>query len=236
MATPLNGNFKINCDTSTWIGAKIRFTGDYEPELKSVFKAYIKKGDTVIDVGANIGFHTLYFAELTGNTGKVIAFEPVQYNFKSLLNNISLNKFANIHPHNVALSNKAEEISIHINEDSVNPGAFNLFETGKGTVVKCEVGDDVLNNEHVNFIKIDVEGYESFVIEGLKQTIKKHKPYLIFEFDRNYQQKTGLPPSHIFDILTPLGYSFFAVTNKGLVEFDLKKVKSCNVFAKPNLF
>lgn len=234
ITSPLIGNFKINCDTSTWIGAKIMFTGDYEPELKSIFKQYINKGDTLIDVGANIGFHSLYFAELTGITGKVICFEPVPYNFKSLLHNISLNSYSNIYPHNLALSNKAEEFSISINEESINPGAFNLFNKGEGTSIKCQIGDEMLKEETVNFIKIDVEGYESFVIDGLKQTIAKQKPYIIFEFDRNYQQKSELSADHIFEILTPLGYNFFEVTNNGLVRFDLDKVKSCNVFAKPN--
>ncbi len=230
---PITGNFKVNSDTKTWIGAKIAFTGDYEPELKLVFKSLLKLGDVAVDIGANIGFHSLYFAELVGEKGKVISFEPVPYNFFSLNNNIQLNGFKNIETYNLALSDKEEEFSIIADEQSKNPGSFNLFEKGGNTIIKCKIGDEVLKNETINFIKIDVEGYESYVIAGLTKTIEKNSPILIFEYDINYHHKTELSNSYIFDILTPLGYSFFEISKAGLKPLVLDKVKSCNILAKP---
>lgn len=231
---PINGNFNINCDTKTWIGAKIAFTGDYEPELKSIFKLLIKPGDVAVDIGANIGFHTLYFAELVGEKGKVISFEPVLYNFNSLKENIALNNFKNIKIHNIALSNKEEELTIDIDEESRNPGSFNLFEKEGNTHIKCAIGDEILINEPINFIKIDVEGYEGFVMQGLMKTIEKHHPILVFEYDVNYNHKTGLPDQYLFNLLKPLNYSFFKVDRNGLIPLTLEGVKSCNVLAKPN--
>lgn len=231
---PITGNFKINCDTKTWIGAKIMFLGDYEAELKSVFKSLLKSGDVIVDIGANIGFHSLYFAELVGEKGKVISFEPVPYNFSSLNNNIALNKFKNIKTYNIALSDREEEFSIEADEQSKNPGSFNLFEKGGNTLIKCCIGDEVLKNELINFIKIDVEGYESFVIAGLLKTIEKNSPILFFEFDINYHNKTALPNRYIFDLLEPLNYSFFEISRDGLKPLELEKIKSCNILAKPN--
>lgn len=228
---PIIGDFKISCDTSTWIGAKIAYNGDYEPTLKAIFKSAIKAGDTVVDVGANIGFHTLYFAELVGDKGKVIAFEPVPYNFNSLEFNISINNFSTIEARNIALSDKNEQINIGIDTQSKNPGAFNLFNHDGDTLINCFRGDDVLDGK-IDFIKVDVEGYESFVISGLFKIINKNKPKIIFEYDSNYHLKTGLAKDYIFNLLSSIGYSFSEITKNGLNEIlDINSIKSANILA-----
>jgi FkbM family methyltransferase len=235
---PIKGNFKIKCDTSTWIGAKIFYTGDYEAALKEVFKASIKEGDYVLDIGANIGFHTLFFAELTGERGKVIAFEPVLFNYNALKANLERNNFTQIEIKNIALSHKNEQIRISAEQTSKNPGTFNLFDQSGDVVIDCYIGDElpeILALDRLDFIKIDVEGYESFVIQGLLATIKKHKPKIVFEFDRNYHQKTGLPNAFIFNILKELGYHFFHVYKDGpkpIAHFE--DLVSGNILALPN--
>jgi FkbM family methyltransferase len=227
------GNFFINVDTSTWIGAKVAFLGDYEPEIKKIFKSYINNKDTVLDIGANIGLHTLYFSELVGTEGKVISFEPVPYNFRRLQENVKLNNAANIETENIALSDKNEIININIDEKSSNPGSFNLFELNGSVKIDCRIGDEIVGDEKVDFIKIDVEGYEGYVIAGLLKTIEKNKPFIIFEYDLNYQEKTGLPKDYIFNLLRPLGYSFYLIKRSGIVLFDEQKDKSANIIAKP---
>lgn len=147
---PIEGNFTINCDPLTWIGAKIIYTGNYEPALKKVFRSVIQKGDYVLDVGANIGFHTLYFAELVGATGQVRAFEPVPKNFKALEANIRLNNFNHIKAQKMALSNKEEQLYIQADENSENPGTFNLFELNGDTLIHCYRGDEIkIGRAHV---------------------------------------------------------------------------------------
>lgn len=232
---PLEGNFKIKCDPATWIGAKIIYTGNYEPALKKVFRSVIKKGDRVLDVGANIGFHTLYFAELVGEDGKVTAFEPVPNNFAALNANLKLNNFQNIETKNIALSNKQEKLHIAADENSQNPGAYNLFDLSGDIVIDCFLGDNIIGNDKVDVIKIDVEGYESFVIDGLLQTIKKNRPTIIFEFDKFYHQKTGRPNDYIFSILQELNYRFMHVYKDGpkpIAHFN--NLQSGNILAIPN--
>ncbi len=229
---PIEGNFQINCDTETWIGAKIVYTGDYEPTLKKTFKEVIKKGDTILDIGANIGFHTLYFAELTGETGKVIAFEPVPTNFAKLTYNVGLNTFKNIELRNIALGNKAENISIKADINSNNPGAYHLFDREGDVLINCQIGDELIKDQPIDFIKIDVEGYESFVIDGLTQTIKKNKPIIVFEYDSSYHLRTGLPHDFIFNLLVPFNYTFFAISIRGLIEIEnVSEIKSSNILA-----
>lgn len=232
---PLTGNFKIKCDTNTWIGAKVAFTGDYEPNLKKVFRDHIRQGDCVLDIGANIGLHTLYFSELVGTSGQVVAFEPVPSNFRKLEANIELNNYQNINPVPVALSNRNEKIQIAADEGSTNPGAYNLFDQSGNTVIDCKIGDEVVRDQRVHFIKIDVEGYESFVIEGLTETIKKNKPKIVFEYDLNYQRKTGLPDNHIFDLLKDQ-YVFFSIHTSKIQKLEnLENISGSNILAIPNV-
>lgn len=216
---PVTGNFKINVDTKNLIDACIYFTGDYEPYLKKHFAHLIHKGDTILDVGANIGFHSLYFAELTGQMGKVLAFEPISVNYQAFKNNLLLNDFPQVIPINKALGNVNEFVNIHIKEEATNPGSFNLFEKGiLNTTIECIKGDDYLDEKDitkVDFMKIDVEGFELEVIKGLVKTIKRDLPILIFEYDQNYQLKTQIDPKEIFYFLAQFSYDFFKIDGYG---------------------
>lgn len=240
ISQPLEGKFKLNLDTRNYIDASIYYTGDYEYALKMHFKKHIREGMTVIDVGANIGFHTLYFASLVGSKGKVIAFEPIPDNFESLIQNIKLNRFDQIIPIPNALSNKNEELYIHITENLQNPGSHNLFEIGeKNASVVCRKGDDILaelKTEPVSFIKIDVEGYEYPVLQGLEKTIKRDKPVIFFEYDRNYQLKTTKNPQDLFLFLQDLGFKFIAINNFGrIAPFSYStEVRGAEIIAIPN--
>lgn len=235
IATPITGKFKIFCDPSTWIGAKIIYTGNYEPALKKVFQSIIKYGDAILDVGANIGFHTLYFAELTGANGSVIAFEPIPPNYQALQENIALNNFNQVSAQNIALSNKNEQITIAVDQASENPGAFNLFDKSGDLVINCFKGDEIIKDQKIDFIKIDVEGYESFVIDGLLATIKKYRPVIVFEYDQYYHQKTGRNEDYIFLLLGDLGYQFQYVHNNGLKSIEsFQNLISGNVLALPH--
>jgi len=240
ISQPLEGKFKLNLDTRNYIDASIYYTGDYEYALKMHFKKHISEGMTVIDVGANIGFHTLYFASLVGPKGKVIAFEPIPDNFESLIQNIKLNRFDQIVPIPNALSNKNEELNIHITENLENPGSHNLFEIGeKNASVVCRKGDDILaelKTEAVSFIKIDVEGYEYPVLQGLEKTIKRDKPVIFFEYDRNYQLKTTKNPQDLFLFLQDLGFKFIAINNFGrIAPFSYStEVRGAEIIAIPN--
>lgn len=237
---PIIGNFNINVDTKNFIDACIYYTGDYEPYLKKHFKKFIKEGDYILDVGANIGFHTLYFAELTGVKGKVFSFEPIAINFDALQKNIKLNQFPQITAINKALGNTNAPMKIHIDQDTQNPGAFNLLEKGlKNTIIDCIKGDDYLEGnqiEKINFIKIDVEGFEYEVFKGLSKTIRNSKPIIIFEFDYNYQHKLNDNPKIIFEFLSQFGYQFFSIDgygNKAICNW-LKEIKETEILALPN--
>lgn len=231
---PLIGNFKIKCDTNTWIGAQIVYLGEYEDYIKATFKNHINKGDTVLDIGANIGFHTLYFSELVGNTGKVIAFEPILSTFSVLTTNVKLNDFENIILKNIALGDENKILEIYVDNNNQNPGENNLFTKGN-TLIDCKKGDDILANVKVDFIKIDVEGYELFALKGLFNTLQNHRPKIVFEYDKNYQLKNNEKATVLFDYLSQFDYSFYKIERKSMLKltnFDM--ISSADILAIPN--
>ncbi|MEJ5992840.1 FkbM family methyltransferase [Pedobacter sp. Du54] len=212
---PVIGNFKLHLNTKNFIESCIYYTGDYESYLKMHYKKLINPGDIILDIGANIGFHSLYFAELTGQNGKVFSFEPIQGNFDALKENLALNNFPQIFPSNIALGNENARISIYLDQDAKNPGAYSLLAKGeKNYVIACEKGDDFLKKlgvDHVHFMKIDVEGYEFEVLKGLENTINKSRPIINFEYDRGYQLKNIDDPNAIFTFLAKKNYQFFSI-------------------------
>ena len=240
ISSPVTGDFKINLDTKNFIDSCIFYTGDYEPNLKMHYKKLIKPNDVVLDVGANIGFHSLYFAELTGPLGKVISFEPILINFKAFQNNIALNNFPQIIANNIALGNENSLMDIHLEIDDQNPGAFNLLAPGiKNHTIKCEKGDDFLNRigiNKVNFIKIDVEGYEYEVMKGLKSTITSYRPIINFEYDKIYQSKNNEDESNIFKFLLAMNYTFFKIDGYGESSPFIynNNIPSAEIIALPN--
>jgi FkbM family methyltransferase len=174
--------FNVDSDLELW-RAETLLTK--EPETIAWLNYYTSKGGTFYDVGANIGVYSLY-AAIKNPQLSVYAFEPVKNNFISLLNNKKLNKTNNLYPFNIALSNKDEVSQIYIKDERVgNSGAqLNQPEDEFGTIFKPLDVEHVLSTSidnlirnfsfpQVNFIKIDVDGHEGKIIEGMTMLLKK---------------------------------------------------------------
>jgi len=153
----------------------------------------ITEDKTIIDVGGNNGNFAVDFAHLVGNGGVVHTFEPQRIIYYQLCTNVFLNGLTNVHCHNEAVSNADGELMIETpnyleKNEPVNFGAAEI--TDNGEVVKSTRLDSRTFKDVV-FIKIDVQGYESFVIEGAINTIQEHRPYLFVEFEDHLLQKRG---------------------------------------------
>lgn len=182
-----------------YIGELIASTGKYEPFESELLIKNIKKGDIVIDVGANIGYYTLLFAKKVGENGKVYAFEPDPVSFAILKKNIKDNKFKNVEAFNMALSDKQEDLSLFISDE--NLGDHRLYDDHKierkKTTVKTKTldlffTDKEIEKTKISLIKIDTQGYEPFVIKGAQELIKNQKPILFFEYwVYGYKQSRG---------------------------------------------
>lgn len=179
----------------------------YEKDLLyKLFKEYdggiignCVKGNTVIDAGANIGNHTLYFLN-EAKAQKVYSFEAVLNTWMLLKKNISLNGLQDrAEAINCALGAEMGKANVSSYCDS-NIGATQLTNAENGKIVTRRLDDFEFDGD-VRFIKIDVEGWELEVIKGGKETIKKHKPYVFMEIFEGHLEKAC-------ELMDELGYQF----------------------------
>ena len=201
--------FKNDCGVSDMT----RRGGIYEHYIFDYIRDNLDvKGKTIIDVGANFGFHTLEFADLVED-GKVISFEPQKLVYYQLCGNIILNGYDNITAHNIALSNehttlKMENLQYH-SDDTINIGNAHLDACYGSGYNDVEVRPlDSYEFENVAVLKIDVQGYEPKVLDGAIETIKKHKPIIFIEVEVPQLQIYGWNEKDVFDRLDTLGYTY----------------------------
>ena len=182
----------------------------YDLEAHLLMKAFIQPGDTVIDVGANRGMFALTASHLVGENGKVICFEPNPNCIKTLCLEIESNNIRNIRVHRCALGMRDEDLTLSVPKYNSGEGTLgkNLFKdnTTYEVPIQVKMGDDLLKAENPSFIKIDVEGYEVGVLNGLRNTIRSHRPVLITEVNPKYLAACGTSFRDLNELMFSLGY------------------------------
>ena len=230
----------MRVDISKSMGAAIYWRGAHDWAPIFVLEDIIKKGDTVIDVGANQGEYSLWAAKNTGPSGTVLAFEPMDELYVQLKKNFALNpKYRNtLIPNKNGLSDKPGKLNL-FGKAGDNEGVNTMFPTQSHTVLIQEINLDTLDNqlsqlkcEKVNFIKIDVEGAELHVLKGARETLNKYKPSLLIEINSEACLAGGYEPEEIFEILRPLGYKFEKIGLRGKrIPVDKVPNEFCNILA-----
>jgi len=156
----------------------------YEEEELNSISSYFRAGGVFVDIGANTGQHSVYFAKLCG-ASKIILFEPIPITCKILKENIRLNNLdAVADPTHLGfgLSDKPSRANFSIYVS--NLGGTELRESTDGDI-QTITGDSVLAGQQVDFIKIDTEGFEMKVLSGLARTIAESKPTIFVEVDNH---------------------------------------------------
>lgn len=178
-----------------------------EPEFPAI-RPFVHRGDTILDIGANFGVFTKFFADRVGSTGHVFSFEPVPITFRNLQKGIAHYHLANVAAHNVAMSNRKQIVAMKIPQ--LATGGENLYEaaiTPDGELKIPAITVDSLGLSP-SFIKIDVEGHEREVLEGAKETLLRSRPALLVEVihsevipflsELGYQVRWTLRSNHLF--------------------------------------
>ena len=215
----------VSLSTASWVEWRTFFFGEYEPELAQVLRRHLRVGDVAIDVGANVGFHSLTMAGLVGPSGHVIACEPNPSVAIRLRRNLALNRERRITPLAVAVSDRegAVDLAVPAASDS-NQGRANLG-TGRGEGWSCvtarAVTIDSLVEElaltSVSLIKIDVEGFEPAVLRGASGVLLRHRPTLVFEYTRSYWHELGASLAGVREYLADHGYErLYSLTRRGV--------------------
>jgi FkbM family methyltransferase len=183
-----------------------------------------RSGDTVVDIGANVGSHTLSMARLVGETGRTYAFEPVPWAVNKLKRNLALNKFKNIKVEQVALSDENHErVEMKFRASFKIEAAQGVDKHGRieqdwwqeceKVVTKMQTLDSYARENklaRVDLIKLDVDGFEGKVIRGASNVLKQHRPILIMEIAPAWVSMRGDSVSEIVKQLKEIGYRCFA--------------------------
>ncbi len=169
-----------------YIGRAIEKYGEFSESEVEVFRQLCVASDIVVEVGANIGTHTMVISQFVGATGRVYAFEPQRIVFQTLCANMALNSIENVECFQTAAANETGHILFpDIRYDiEGNFGAVEMDKFAAGNKIPVAKLDDLLDPPRLKLIKIDVEGMEHKVISGAQQLIAKHKPFLYVENDR----------------------------------------------------
>lgn len=167
-----------------FIGTALSEYGECEVLQGDALAQLVKPGETALDIGANIGVHTLRLADAVGPNGRVFAFEPQRRVFQVLCCNLAQNEVPNVHAYFAAVgrSNGIATIPTPNYAQAGNYGAVSVTD-GEGDAVPMMTIDS-LKLDPVHLMKIDVEGMEADVLAGAKMTIKRHRPVLYVENDR----------------------------------------------------
>ena len=169
-----------------YIGRSIEHYGEYSALEMKLFEQICRLGHIVIEVGANIGAHTIGLSRRVGADGRVLAFEPQRLPFQTLCANVALNSVQNVDCFWAAMGSE----SGFVNVPDVDPrkesnfGGITLMGAQCDRCVPCHTLDQYTMLTRVDFIKIDVEGMELDVLLGGKQLLAERKPVLYVENDR----------------------------------------------------
>jgi FkbM family methyltransferase len=201
----------------------------FEPDVAHLFVKVLGAGDVVLDVGANVGFLTLLAALLVGPTGHVVAYEPDPENLARLRANLDLNDLRNVTVVEKAVTNRVAEVEFYINSDNSGgnalwdpaqyPGNLKSLANPKrvtvpGTTLDAEWAR--LGLPAPRLVKIDTEGAEQRVLEGMRDLLARHQPrFVVAELHGFGLVKMGASQEGLRGIIESLGYSTFALIRSG---------------------
>ncbi len=202
----------------------------FEPDSLDFVHDHLKTGNTFLDVGANIGYFSLFCSKIVGSNGRVIAFEPGDFAFNLLAKNKKLNNFDNIDIYQAGFGEKNEITEFNsgspgmevynslgnIVHAAADPNKFNKI------LIQLFEGTAWLKNNHVDYIhlmKLDVEGGEYNVLKGMLEMFQEQKiALLLIEIVYETSQAFGYHPKDILSMLKECGYDWFRLRPFGRLE------------------
>lgn len=208
-------------------------TGQYEPETVALLPRFVPSGATCIDVGAQTGFFTLHMARLAGPTGRVYAFEPFPQSLNLLEKNVRENRLS-------------ESVRLMPNACSSTDGTLRFIEASGMLVaardsdtnvrsVRVVRVDDVVDRP-VAFVKLDAEGHEPAVLQGMTRILAKDRPVILTEVNEYWLRRAGSSGREYMNILESYGYALQRVEDASRIEpatVTLGELETLNLLATP---
>lgn len=201
----------------------------YEPSEQALFAKYLHGNMTLVDIGANLGLYTAISMHHLDASGCIVAFEPHPQTYEFLKKSIAANQYngqacPRVYPFKLAATQEASQLELRLNPE--NRGDNRTYhgtyqgktETWDTMPVEGRPVDDVLAElgiEEVNFVKIDIQGYEQKAISGFQKTLaRSQNVILLSEFWPKGLQEAGGSPTEYLQMLTNLGFTLYTLNRK----------------------
>ena len=209
------GAARFDADLSDALAREVCFTGMYEPPITRVVQRHVTRGGTVIDVGANWGYFTLIAAAACGSGGRVVALEPDPRQFDALERNLSLNGFTHVRPVRAAAASGESTLTlVGYDDEAANRGTSRVAAAadsrmpGRRFDVEATAIDTLTAGiERVDLVKIDVEGAEDLVLEGMSVGLASRRyRVILLELHPPLLRDRGVDPEACVSRLRDAGY------------------------------
>lgn len=240
----LTGKSNITCvsrrgmhwrlDLNEGIDLSIYLFGCFECSTVRTYGSIVRPDQTVLDIGANMGAHTMPLATLVGPNGRVVAFEPTTYAFGKLRHNVSLNPdlAPRIQLEQIMLTDNGAPLSSALYSSWPLDGRGKRHEVHLGVLADTAGAQAMMLDEYVtrnnlrrvDFIKLDVDGNESSVLRGAQQTLATHRPDILIELIAYDADRRGNALSELVRILKQAGYRLLQVPGLSTLPEDVDEL------------
>jgi len=184
----------------------------YEPFETGLLSAEVRPDMTVVDVGANIGYYTLLFSKLVGEGGRVYAFEPEPQNFALLRQNLTRNNRTNVELFNLAASDRRGESFLYLSTENHGDHQVYPSEAGRQKVGITMASLDDCVSGPVDLLKMDVQGFEAHVLDGMQSIIARSPRLTIFtEFWPEGLRRAGSDAGEFLQQLRAFDFEIFFI-------------------------
>jgi FkbM family methyltransferase len=218
-------------DRGTLLGWSVHFFGTYEPEVQTEIRRHLKPGAIAIDVGANVGWHTLLMAARAGSTGRVYAFEPNDSTRRRLVSAVEANDLAQVTVDRRAVADLVgaggfqAPLAGHVwdgtgrliaspAQDRREGRERQEGQEGQTTRIACTTLDAFVAERQIKrlaLVKIDVEGWELSVLRGARHVLSALRPVVVFEYDPAYVSRSGGAAEDLTRCWSDADYELFAL-------------------------
>jgi len=209
--------FRMRVDGSSQTGRILYATGEYERGTTLVIKRLLRPGQTMIDVGGNLGYFSILGARAVGPRGRVVAFEPVERVRRQLLDNVRLNGLENVTVREEALARASGEATFYPGPaDDTGLASLRPLEHSTAITLKQARLDDLWPpGDPIALIKMDVEGAELSALEGMDACLAAWSPHLIVEVTDEYLRTLGASAEMLFTFLQTRNYTMKRIADDG---------------------
>ena len=244
---PIFRNFTYTANSGIARGLKRKGGVDFIPRRLSSEEIFLLnhnfKNKIVYDIGAHHGLHTIFFAKSVGNNAKVYSFEPNPDNYSKIINNTNINGLKNVTFIKIAIGKNHCKSQLIFKDSESGTGTLEktiqeqIIKEKNYKIIEVDVDsiDNLISNDSIvnkpDFIKIDVEGLELDVLQGMEKTLQKFNPDLFIELHGSSMNRKIMNIANIFSFLDAYNYNIYHIeSGKDILKNNISNAFEGHIF------